>query len=139
MESYHGTSAVNAASLSQGNVDVTRGGGELGRGFYTGEHIHEAKQWAFHTTGDMQSNVVGFNTDDPDVEDLDIELLDYRAALLARHFIREKSITRTHLFERDLVWAPIVGSAKVSGDQFKWESTASEQLLNGTRTGRRVI
>jgi hypothetical protein len=37
------------------------------------------------------------------------------------------------------VWAPIVGSDKVSGDQFKWESMASEGLLNGPGTPRQVL
>lgn len=43
MESYHGTSSANATFLNSGVIEVACGGGELGRGFYSGECLHEAK------------------------------------------------------------------------------------------------
>lgn len=140
MESYHGTSSANAASLTSGTIDVTLGGGELGRGFYSGEHLHEAKAWAFHTSGDKTSNVVKLTTEDDQVEALDLKLMDAGSAGLARYRIRTAAETRTFLFDHDMIWAPIVGSEKVSGDQYKWESATSSLLLNdSTRTTRAVI
>ena len=128
MESYHGTSTVNATSLTSGSIDVTLGGGELGRGFYSGGHLHEAKAWAFHTSGDKTSNVVKLTTEDELVEALDLKLMDTGSAGLARYRIRTAAETRTFLFGHDMIWAPIVGSEKVSGDQYKWESAIRSPL-----------
>jgi len=140
MNSYHGTSSANASTIASGTIYVALGGGELGRGFYTGEHLHEAKAWAFHTSGDKQSNVVFFTTADDDVETLDLELLGYSDAGLQRHWIRQRNETRTFLFGHDMVWAPIVGSERASGDQYKWESNVAELLLNDpSKTQKDVI
>lgn len=140
MNSYHGTSSASASSIASGTINVTLGGGELGRGFYTGEHLHEAKAWAFHTFGDKQSNVVSFTTADDDVEALDLKLLDYRYAGLQRYWIRQREETRSFLFGHDMVWAPIVGSERASGDQYKWESSAAQSLLNNpSKTQKGVI
>lgn len=139
MRYYHGTSSHNAAILSRGTVDVTRGGGELGRGFYTGGFLHEAKAWAFHVSDSKQRNVVAFDTEDVEVEALDIEILDHRAASLRRFHIKQKEKTRSYLFGKDMVWAPIVGSDRVSGDQYKWESAKASDLLNGAETARTVL
>ncbi|MBK1884697.1 hypothetical protein JIN85_19960 [Luteolibacter pohnpeiensis] len=140
MESYHGTSSANAAALTSGVIDVTLGGGELGRGFYSGEHLHEAKAWAFHTSGDRTSNVVKLATEDDQVEALDLKLMDAGSAGLARYRIRTAGETRTFVFGHDMIWSPIVGSEKVSGDQYKWESDTSALLLNDSaRTTREVV
>ena len=43
---YHGTSESVADDLVVGNVQISRGGGELGKGFYLGTQLHVAKAWA---------------------------------------------------------------------------------------------
>src|SRR5579871_114518 len=53
---YHGTSNSVAQALHSDPavVDVSRGGGELGQGFYAGENVSLAIQWArgrFSTDG----------------------------------------------------------------------------------------
>lgn len=122
-----------------GTVDVTRGGGELGRGFYTGEHLHEAKAWSFHVTRDKQQNVVEFDSPDALVEGLEIAFLEHGTASLRRSTIKRAGATRTHLFGVDLVWSPIVGTERASGDQYKWESDVAQTLLNGPATSRQVL
>ena len=139
MESYHGTSSSIALSLFTGTVNVKRGGGELGEGFYTGQHLYLAKVWAFHTTGSKQENVVSFDTDDDDVAALDLIVLSYGGAARKRHHLKMTSQTRTYRFGADMVWAPIVGSERVRGDQYKWESQRAEMLLNGPACMRIVI
>lgn len=140
MKSYHGTSSKNASSIVSGTIDVKKGGGELGRGFYSGEHLHEAKAWAFHVSEDKTSNVIEITTADDDIDPLDLKLMDTSEAGLRRHYIRNNGKTRTFLFNKDMVWAPIVGSEKVSGDQYKWESNNVETLLNDThKTQRKII
>jgi hypothetical protein len=139
LQSFHGTSSANATRLAASGVNVRIGGGELGRGFYTGEHLHNAKAWAFHMSGDKRQNVVEFVTPDVEMDLLDIRLLDYGSAALYRQNLRKNGTTRTFEFNADLVWAPLVGSERVSGDQYKWESDVSQALLNGSQTLRAVI
>lgn len=138
MQSFHGTSNSSAQALALGTVNTARGGGELGRGFYTGEHLHNAKTWAFHVSGDKRKNVVEFATPDIAIDALNWHLLDHGSAALFRHSLKVRGLTRSFLFGVDFVWAPIVGSERVSGDQYKWESPTAEQLLNGSQTRRTV-
>ena len=139
MDSFHGTSAATAKELASGKVDSTRGGGELGRGFYTGEHLHEAKAWAVHRSGDRQKNVVRFVVPDHDIEALDLLILDHQSAGLRRYQVKRTGTTRTHQFGKDMVWAPIVGSERASGDQYKWESAQAEDLLNSSAVSRDIV
>jgi hypothetical protein len=139
MDTYHGSSASAVSKIATGKVDVTLGGGELGRGFYTGQYLHEAKAWAFQRSGDRRRNVVVLSTPDTQVVSLVFEVLDYRYASLRRSQIKKSGETRTYLFGKDLVWAPIVGTTRASGDQFKWESQAAEFLLNGAQTIRKIV
>jgi hypothetical protein len=139
MISYHGTSTSDAAHIVAGNVSVSLGGGELGRGFYTGEQLHLAKAWAFNRFGDKARNVIEFDVPDPEFFALKVGPLDGREATLMRGHIRNRDETRTYLFGYDVVWSQIVGSTSVNGDQYKWESDKSEKLLNGTPCSRRVI
>ena len=140
MHSYHGTSATIASTLLGGAVDITLGGGELGRGFYSGQYLHEAKAWAYHVSGDKTANVVEFVTPDADVEALDLLLMDASAAGLERLRIRQQEATKTEILGADMVWAPIVGSERVTGDQYKWESQEAGNLLNdSTKTIKSVI
>lgn len=139
MKSYHGTSSTIAARIAQGNVNVTLGGGELGQGFYTGEHLYLAKAWALQVHKDKTKNVVEFETPDKVVESMDIEILDHGMASLKKVEIRRLNLTRGYKFGVDMVWAPIVGKEKISGDQYKWESKISENFLNNSNCQRSII
>lgn len=139
MDTYHGTSSAVAASLVTGTVSVQTGGGEFGQGFYTGELLYLAKAWAFHRTGDRQNNVVQFTQSDTFVLNLTLHIMDKRDAAIERFRIKAKGKTRTFLFNVDMVWAPIVGGGKTCGNQCKWESVVSENLLNGSNCIRTVL
>ena len=139
MIGYHGTASSTALNLAAGRVQVARGGGELGRGFYAGEHLHLAKAWAFQRYGDRKDNVVEFDTPDPKIVQLDVVYLDGPTAPSQRTNIRRGGMTRTHTFGCDMVWSPIVGNASVVGEQFKWESINSELLLNSLAVTRRIV
>lgn len=139
MDSYHGTSINIAIELTNGKVDVSSGGGELGKGFYTGTFLHEAKAWAFQRYGDKKKNVVHFLTLDTDIDVLKYIILENNLANYYCYKIKTSSQTRTYLFYLDMVWAPIVGSARPKGDQYKWESKRAECLLNSNKTNKKVI
>lgn len=112
------------------NIDVTLGGGELGCGFYTGEYLYEAKAWAYHKSKDTSSPVVSVEVADSDFYTLRLQILDAIQAGRYRSIIRKGRYTRTYRFQCDVVWGPIVGSSRVNGDQYKWESQTAETHLN---------
>jgi hypothetical protein len=137
--SFHGTSSGIAQKLCNNNISVALGGGELGRGFYSGELLHEAKAWAKHRFGDYKKNVVVLTHRDDDFFSLDSLVMNANQASLKRLYIRSRQQARTYLFNVDLVWAPIVGSSRVSGEQYKWESSVSEKLLNSPKTVKKTV
>lgn len=139
MIGYHGTASSIAVDLAAGQVDVAQGGGELGRGFYAGEHLHLAKAWAVQRYGDRKNNVVEFDVPDPQIVQLNVVYLDGPTATSYRTNIRTGGTTRTHTFGYDMVWSPIVGKSSIVGEQFKWESTASESLLNSASVVRKIV
>ncbi|MFT8634192.1 hypothetical protein [Novacetimonas hansenii] len=135
---FHGTSEPHAAKIAAGGIDVTLGGGELGRGFYTGEFLYEARAWAFQTNAEGNARVVEFEIDDSDFFATEPLSLTASQAMAYRNNIRLANTTRTYLFDRNVVWSEIVGSDRVKGDQYKWESSTAETLINGPNVTRTV-
>lgn len=138
MESYHGTSANFIKDLVDGKIVSDKGSGELGKGFYTGEHLYVAKQWAYNKHN-RSTSVLVLETNDVKVEQLDILIMDYSEATASRREIKKNDTTQSHEFKVDMVWSPIVGTTKKVGEQFKWESKTSMDLLNGKDTARSTI
>lgn len=139
MKTYHGADPASINVICQGGIDVAVGGGELGRGFYTGEFLHEAKTWAFHKTRSRSNNVAEIDTPDTEVENLNVRFMTHSEAGSQRCRIRRERSTRTHTYGVDMVWAPIVGTDRVKGEQCKWESVDSQALLNGPNCQRSVV
>ncbi|WP_157645990.1 hypothetical protein [Burkholderia ubonensis] len=131
---YHGTSDSFANDLLGGRVDVSRGGGELGQGFYLGAALHVAKAWA-KQMHDCET-VVDFQIDDNDFWGFDILSLNEIEAIEHRSIIRAEGKTRSFKFHKDIVWGPIVGGPKVYSDQHKWESSNGENFLNSSNVLR---
>lgn len=138
MESYHGTSAKFIDDLVDGKIANNKGSGELGKGFYSGERLYLAKQWAYNKH-DRSTSVLVLETDDIKIEQLDILIMDYSEATAARKEIKQYATTQSHEFNVDMVWSPIVGTTKKVGEQYKWESQISVDLLNGKDTIRTTI
>ena len=135
ISTYHGTADRYAEEIAEGKIDISQGGGELGRGFYLGTALHVAKAWAVQMHG--CESVVEFQYDDDEFWAFDIESLTDIEALECRSYIRTRDLTRTYLFSKDVVWGPIVGGPKVYCDQHKWESFKGEAFLNGNSVLRR--
>ena len=132
---YHGTSESVADDLVVGNVQISRGGGELGKGFYLGTQLHVAKAWAKQMHNSQA--VVEFCTFEERFFEFDIRVLDYEQAHTARDEIRAKQATRTFTFGNDVVWSPIVVGPEIYCDQQKWESQHGEGCLNSAFVMRR--
>lgn len=135
---YHGTLLTTAEDLVDGKIDVSLGGGELGMGFYTGEHLWVAKAWAANRHG-TQGAVVHIEVEDEEFFGLEPILLSRIDALKHRDEIRKKKSTRTHTFKGNLVWSPIVGTTRIDADQYKFENSKAQKILNGLSVRRRKI
>lgn len=135
---YHGSKDVIIDNLVSGNIDTSKGGGEIGQGFYLGDMLHIAKAWAWQRHNKSKA-VLEVEVDDMDLIALKQLSLDYNDAVRKRLYIRRINQQRTYLFRRNIVCAPIVGGRNVRGNQYKWESGESEDLLNGDKVTRSKI
>lgn len=132
MEVYHGSYPNIIDKLSRGNIEVCLGGGEIGKGFYTGQYMYIAKAWAYHKHNlvNAKNDVLQINIDDNSFLGLDPHLLNQSETLACRWKLKRDGTQHTYVFNKNIVWAPIVGGTKPCGDQYKWESKDSEKFLN---------
>lgn len=137
-EYFHGTSKTTANEIVSGKIAVSLGGGELGQGFYTGEYLWVAKAWA-HNRHKNDSAVVKIEVEENTFFSLDPLLLSRLDALTHSKDIKAKGTTRTHTFNRHVVWSPIVGTTRVDADQYKFETKQSETILNGSNVPRSLV
>ena len=133
MITYHGTSTTSANNIvgPPSNIDVTRGGGELGRGFYLGENISLAKAIAVGKHGQTNAAVIKFDIDDTAYVQLNVRNIHHRRVVhqLWQSLIRA-SREYLHLFNVDVVCAPF---ATIDFSyQYKFESTNAQNTLNNS-------
>jgi uncharacterized C2H2 Zn-finger protein len=131
---YHGSDEKTVNDLIRGTIDVSMGGGEIGQGFYLGDMLHIAKAWAWNKHNSKA--VLKVEVKDIEILNLDPLTLTYEEAVKKRAYIRSVKKERTYKFNKNIVWSPIVGTCKVRGDQFKWESEESEVFLNSDQVIR---
>jgi len=129
--SFHGTDDISASIIigPPSNVDVTRGRGELGQGFYTGSSISLAAIWAY---GRHQEKgvVVEFGIPRSELVKLDCMAFKRRSKLVELwQDLRGKKTTTTHKFGVDYVIAPFATVEEI-GHQYKFESEKSQTVLN---------
>ncbi|WP_218330647.1 DUF3990 domain-containing protein [Hydrotalea lipotrueae] len=135
MIAYHGTDRTSANSIvgPPSNIDVTRGGGELGRGFYLGENISLAKAIAVGKFGQANAAVIKFDTDDVAFNQLNVRNVHRRQVVyrLWQSLIR-RGFAYTHLFNVDVICAPF---ATIDFSyQYKFETGAAQNVLNNNST-----
>jgi len=128
---YHGTSQAVAVQLSNNPtlVDVSKGGGELGRGFYAGDHIALAAAWA---RGRNQGNVgvLEITIDPSAYVSLAIKALNWHQVVSTWNQLKKQGTTRTYLFNWDLVHGPLATMQHAT--QHKFESAAAEGVLRNS-------
>jgi hypothetical protein len=123
-----------AGTPAAGTIDVTKGSGEFGRGFYTQKSPSNALQWARGRFRD--GCLLQLDIDDEAFQVLDQLVLDVSAAWKLTQSIRRKKAEKSHLCGHDVVIGPIQGQP--NRPQQKFESNAAQNLLNGTQTQRTV-
>lgn len=132
---FHGTDSDTAQLLLTNQINVSLGGGELGRGFYLGDLKHQAFIWAYKRFPKKYA-VVQFTLNEDDIiDEQKFKLLlipSFVEAQKYSHLIKHQGITRLFLFRVDIVWSPVVGIRYDGFNQFKFESSKSETYLNQT-------
>jgi hypothetical protein len=136
-QQYHGTTleAATAMATNPGAVDVTRGAGEFGRGFYTQSSVSNAMRWARGRSPD--GCVLSLRINDDEFARLDRRTLDLKRAIRLTRSLRGSKTTATYTMGCDVVEGPLGGNVAIT--QWKYESDDSQALLNGPQTEREVI
>ena len=130
---YHGTNRANANSMCGPlvSIDVTRGGGELGRGFYMGGSLALTKSWAVARHGLAQASGLKAVIDDVLYFQLHILTLNHSAVINTWQQLRYNNTERTHLFNIDVVYGPLATYPHET--QHKFESSRARVLLNNSQ------
>src|SRR5258708_6686438 len=121
MNVYHGTSLPSASALSTNPalVDLTRGGGELGRGFYAGDSVALAAAWA-NGRFPSQPAVLEITVSTASYVRLTILTLKQADVVSKWKELRLKRTTHVYTFGYDIVYAPF---ASYPAWQHKFESS----------------
>ncbi len=136
---YHGTSHAFATAMRgtpiNGAIDVTAGGGEFGRGFYTQASVSNAHRRG-HAIYGNNGAVLIVDIDDALYHSLHFRTLTLNAAQMLNARLKgnqRNSYTTAH----DVIVGPLVGQPRVM--QQKFQSLTAQNLLNGQNTQRTVI
>jgi hypothetical protein len=136
-QQYHGTTLESATAMatSPGRIDVTRGAGEFGRGFYTQSSVSNAMRWARGRS--PNGCVLNLQIDDDEFARLDRRILDLKQATRFIRKLRGSKTIATYTMGCHVIEGPLGGSVVIF--QWKYESDASQALLNGPQTVREVL
>ena len=139
---FHGTKHADATTMAgpasgNGTIDVSRGGGEFGKGFYTQKKRAHAMAWAINrfSPSDLPC-VLKLEVDDGKYLALDVKLLDLKDARKLTQKLRQQKRTKSHTEGKDVVAGPL--NLDPRREQQKFESSDAEDLLNGPDTQREV-
>lgn len=127
---YHGTDYSTAQNLFAKKINITNGGGELGQGFYMGNFMHQAKQWAYYKNNEnnIPSSIVTFEFT-PWIS-LKYQLIGFTRGLEIYANLNKKGTQRSHVFGYDFVLCKVLGKILYNFYQLKWESTKGQFFLN---------
>lgn len=139
--SFHGTDEISTSNILNGNINVSLSGGELGKGFYTGNSYHNAKAWAFYKVKQSKLNpkILAFKIPIEDFLTLKICLLDDLTALQIYLSIKEKKLQKAFLLDYDVAESKILGKEIEGARQYKWESIDAQNFLNSNNLQKKEI
>ncbi len=127
---FHGTDHATAAVLADrtSQVDVTRGGGEFGCGFYVAYSAPVALRFAIGRFGVAKARALQLSVDAATLTGLTWKILTAKEAKKLRQRLRNAKTTRTHAVGADAVRGPIEGQPHDL--QCKFEGPRSRAILN---------
>ena len=135
---YHGTSRAFATAMaaSPGTIDVlTRGSGELGRGFYTQDSIANAFRRAYARWG-QQGAVLVLTVDDSEYHTLTFKRMTLNSAQKLFAKLRGAKKEKTFATMHDVLEGPLVYQPQIR--QQKFQTSKAQDLLNQQYTQRSV-
>lgn len=130
MDLFHGTSKKSKLKIlgPPPSVDVSIGGGELGKGFYLGESLALAVIWA---KGRFPNpTVLEFNIANSSFAQLAFKKLNHREVLNDWHQLKRLNIHREHIYKYDIIFGPF--ATNPFAVQYKFESIIAQNLLNNS-------
>ncbi len=137
---YHGTSHAFATAMAGtlatgGTIDVTRGRGEFGRGFYTQDSSGNAARRG-QTLHGNNSAVLILTIDDPAYHALNFRRLTLNMAQMLNAQLRARQAQNTYTTVHDAIVGPLVRRPRI--EQQKFQTAHAQTLLNGLLTQRTV-
>ena len=136
---YHGTSrafaTVMAGAPAAGAIDVARGRGEFGRGFYTQDSSGNAARRGQVLYGN-NSAVLVLAIDDQAYHALNIKRLTVNMAQMLNAQLRAGNAQHSYTTVHDAIVGPLV--YQPTKEQQKFQTANSQGLLNGPLTQRTV-
>jgi hypothetical protein len=135
---YHGTLHHHAHAIvgPPAAVDVTRGGGEFGRGFYVQTSPGNAKRWA---SGRSPKNavVIKLKMDKEVYASLNPVVLNHQQARKLSIRLSKHNQCNTYVKACHVIVGPLNNNQRI--EQFKFESAHSQNVLNGPNTTLTVL
>ena len=138
---YHGTDETSAQSIIKNGADITKGGGELGNGFYIGSSLWRAYSWAWQRAQQKTSanskvgySVIEYNLDESDFLKLDILCLNRNSTMERFVDLKKNNLLCQWQSDHDAIWAPLVGCNIQDAYQIKFESQIGENYINNQKT-----
>lgn len=137
---YHGTSRAHALAMCGqsgkiGTIDVSQGGGEFGRGFYTQSSLANAHRRGYLIHGQSNGAILILDIGDGDYHALRFWRLSLNQVQQLNARLRGPARTN-YVTAHDVIVGPLVSSPRV--EQQKFQSAAAQNLLNGPQTQRTV-
>ena len=134
---YHGTSFGYATAMAGppavGTIDITRGEGEFGQGFYTQKSSSNAARRGQGIYG-QNYGILVLTIDDQAYHGLRFKRLTLR--MVQRLDARLKNNHTKHIYTtaHDVMVGPLVGEPKI--EQKKFQTVNAQTLINGPQTQR---
>ena len=136
---FHGTrlSFATQMAATPGTIEVTRGGGEFGQGFYTQKSRANALAWAINRFGRASGPcLLQLDIADGKYRKQKIKQLDLKDARQLTRTLRQSHRTKTYLHGCDVLAGPL--NLNQHREQQKFESADAQNLVNGPDTTRTV-
>jgi len=136
----HGTSRTFATAMAGtpaagGTINVTRGRGEFGRGFYTQLSSGNAARRGQTLYGN-NSAVLILSIDDHEYHALNIQRLTLNMAQMLNARLRAHNTQHTYTTTHDAIVGPLVHQPRT--EQQKFQTAKAQTLFNGPLTQRTV-
>jgi hypothetical protein len=139
---YHGTTRTFAMAMAGtpavgGIIDVARGHGEFGRGFYTQSLRGNAYRRGQALHGSKNSALLILDIVDVAYHGLSFQRLTRNGAQMLDVRLRNNNTQGAYTTNHDVIVGPLVSQSRI--EQQKFQSANAQTVLNGAQTQRTVI